>query len=380
MTIASLIPNELKDLLREIEGLGFSLCLIGGAPRDYFLNKILSTDLDFEIRNLEASALRAFFKNKKMNYTELPYQITRVDFQGFDLEFSTPRIERQIAGNKTHHHFEAELNPKLSYQDSFKRRDFTLNAIGIELDLKVGSEVVVDPYGGVKDLEAGILREISDDFFLDSVRFLRMIRFSIKYHFKISDSIKSRLNEFDLSELSKHHFIEEMMKSKAPGLFLNKFNELVQALKLSTPAEFSAWSGLVFSDVVQSKDDLLVSTFLQKPSSAKLVADFFSMPDKRLRDLKSFYDSFALVKASSKEEFVALAGKTINELSDPGLLKELKNLEEKKEWKKYFSEQLLVSWSDWEFVNVDSHELDNTSISMRSYLRFHKALKKRFSA
>ena len=104
MTIASLIPCELKDLLREIEGLGFSLCLVGGAPRDFKRQNILSSDLDFEIRNQDADALRAFFKNKKINYTELPYKITRVNFQNFDLEFSTPRIERPIEGNRTHHH------------------------------------------------------------------------------------------------------------------------------------------------------------------------------------------------------------------------------------------------------------------------------------
>lgn len=378
MTIASLIPNELKDLLAEIEELGFSLCLIGGAPRDYFLNKILSHDLDFEIRNQDASVLRKFLKNKKINYTELPYQITRVGFPDFDLEFSTPRIERQIAGNKTHHHFEAELNPKLSYHDAFKRRDFTLNAIGIELDMKKGTQTVVDPYGGVKDLEARVLREISDDFFLDSVRFLRLIRFSIKYNLKISDSIISRLNEFDLSELSKHHFIEEMMKSKVPGLFINTFNEMVMSSKLSIPSELSIWNGLKFTADNKTKDDLLVSSFLQKEESAKLVSVFFSMTDKRLKDLKSFYDSFVIIKKVSREALISLANKSINELSEPGLLKELKNLEEKKEWKKYFPEQLPASWSDWESVNVDSLELENTPVKMRSYLRFHKALQKSF--
>lgn len=380
MTIASLIPNELKDLLLEIEELGFSLCLIGGAPRDYFLNKTLSHDLDFEIRNQDASVLRIYLKNKKINYTELPYQITRVNFQGFDLEFSTPRVERQIVGNKTHHHFEAELNPQLSYQEAFKRRDFTLNAIGVELDMQKGTEAVVDPYGGVKDLEARVLREISDDFFLDSVRFLRLIRFSIKYNFKMSDSILSRLNEFDLSELSKHHFIEEMMKSKVPGLFINKFNEMVTDLKLSIPSEFKIWNGLKFTADSKTKDELLVSSFLQKEESAKLVSAFFKMPDKRFKDLKSFYDSFMIVKAVSKEELTALAKKSINELTDPGLLKELKNLEEKKEWQKYFTEQLPFSWNDWESVNVDSLELESTPVKMRSYLRFHKALQKSFKA
>jgi len=378
MTIASLFPSDLKNLLREIEGLGFSLCLVGGAPRDFKRQNILSTDLDFEIRNQDASVLRNFLKNKKINYTELPYQITRVDFQGFDLEFSTPRIERQIAGNKTHHHFEAELSPGHTYKEAFKRRDFTLNAIGIEIDITHEKEAIVDPYGGLKDLEKGVLREVSNDFFLDSVRFLRLIRFSIKYDLKISDSITTRLGEFDLSGLSKHHFIQEMKKSLDAGAFINKFNELVRVYKLPLPAEFKFWNELKLSVGLKTKDDLLVDVFLQKEDSAKLVAAFFSMPEKRLRDLKSFSDSFKLIKAASKEELAALARASVSELKEPGLLKELKNLEEKKEWCPYFNEVLPVSWNDWEGVTVSASELEAVPVGMRSYMRFYKALKQSF--
>lgn len=375
MTIASLFPSELKDLLREIEGLGFSLCLVGGATRDFKRQNILSTDLDFEIRNHDASVLRSFLKNKKINFTELPYQITRVDFQGFDLEFSTPRTERHVAGNNTHHHFQAQLSPSLSYKEAFKRRDFTLNAIGIEVDITHGKEAVVDPYEGVKDLEKGILREVSNDFFLDSVRFLRLIRFSIKYDFKISDSILTRLSEFDLSGLSKHHFIQEMIKSLNAGAFINKFNELVGAHNLPLPAEFKFWHELKMSAESKNKDDLLVDVFLQKEDSAQFVVTFFSMPEKRLRDLKSFSDSFRLIMAASNQELGAICKTSLSELKNPGLLKELKNLEEKKEWRSYFKEELPVSWNDWESVTVSASEIEATPVSMRSYLRFYKALK-----
>lgn len=380
MTIASLIPRDLVDLLTEIEGLGFSLTLVGGAPRDFFMQGILSHDLDFEIRNQDAGTLRNFLRSKKINFTELPYQITRVGFLGFDLEFSTPRLERQIVGNKTHHHFEADLNPKLSHKDAFKRRDFTINAIGIELDMKAGTEIVVDPYSGVMDLKEKRLREISDDFFLDSVRFLRLIRFSLKYDLSISESITSKISTFDLSGLSKHHFIEEMMKSKAPGAFINKFNELVLKHKLELPSGFEFWSDLTFDTSAETKDDLLGQSFKQKISSAELVSAFFSMPDKKLKDLKSFYDSFVAVKKLKSNELSEIADKNISELSAPGILKDLKNLEDKKEWKDQFQEKIPVEWSDWESVQVTQAELEKVPAPMRSYLRFHKALQTRFKS
>ena len=47
---------ELTAFLEEIEQLGFSLCLVGGATRDYLLSKHLGHDLDFEIRSSAENA------------------------------------------------------------------------------------------------------------------------------------------------------------------------------------------------------------------------------------------------------------------------------------------------------------------------------------
>lgn len=378
MMIASLIPNDVKDLLREIEGLGFSLCLVGGGPRDFKKFKILSTDLDFEIRNQEVNELKIFFKNKKMSFTELPYQIIRANVFGMDLEFSPPRVERHIDGNKTHHHFTPELNSSFSYEEAFKRRDFTLNAIGIELDIAHNKEIWIDPYDGLFDLEKGVLREISNDFFLDSVRFLRLIRFCVKYNFTISETIMARLSEFDLSELSVHYFIQEMEKSLNLSAFINKFNELVKLQQLSIPPTFRFLNELKLTFGLKDQEEILVNVFLQKESHAQLVASFFSMPDKKLKRLKSFYASLKKIKFTSKEELRRYISVPISELKDLVLLKELKNLEEKKEWRPYFSEVLPISWSDWESVVVSAPELEAVPVEMRSYLRFYKALKQSF--
>jgi tRNA nucleotidyltransferase/poly(A) polymerase len=282
MTITSLFSPNLIDFLQKIEDVGFKLCLVGGAPRDYLMDRsFLSQDLDFELRGLWITDLKIFLKAQKINYTELPYEIIRVDFEGCDLEFSTPRTEKTILDNKTHHHFSAELNPALSYKDSFKRRDFTINAIGIELDLKNKKEVVVDPYEGVNALMSKTLKEVSPDFFFDSVRFLRLIRFMIKYNLEMAGSIESNISKFDLSELSVHHFTEEMMKSLKPGIFINAFNNLVQVYDLFVPVGFNFWRSLKFLPDIESKDDLLVDSFLQNESAGHEVVRFFSMPESR---------------------------------------------------------------------------------------------------
>lgn len=376
MTIASLFSPDLKIFLQKIEELGFVMCLVGGAPRDYLREKRLSLDLDFEMRRSDISLLISFLKKNKINFEILPYQIIRVDFNGVDLEFSVPRIETAISGNKSHHHFEASLDKNYSYLESFKRRDFTINAIGIEMDFKNQQEKIIDPYEGVSDLKKGILRKISDDFFLDSVRFLRMIRFSIKYQLSIDTSIENRLNEFDLSELSIHHFIEELGKSLNPALFINRFNELVSRHHLVLPMSFKFWSELQFSSKVENRDDLLVETFLQKKQLAKDLSTFFSMPDKRVRDLESFYNSLEVLKSASEKNFLFLVKTPLDSLTDIELLKDMKNLEEKKEWRKYFSEKLLISWEDWQSQQVDPQEIEKTPAPLRSYVRFYKTIQR----
>ena len=380
MTIASLFSPELKNFLQKIEDLGFQLTLVGGAPRDYLLDRsFLSFDLDFELRGKLISELVTFLKFQNILYTELPYNIIRIGWHGFDLEFSSPRIEKALTENKTHHHFIAELNPTLEYKEAFKRRDFSINAIGIELSFKNNSESIVDPYDGISALMSKTLKELSSDFFLDSVRFLRLLRFMIKYNFEMSSSIEAGLYQFDLSELSAHHFKSEMIKSGKPGIFVNAFNNLTSIYNLETPKKFEVWKNLKYLPDIENIEDLLVDTFLQNEKSANKVADFLSIPTSKIKDLKSFHESINKIKQTSKEEFIKIAELPLNKVSNLEILKNLKNLEDKKEWKSYSNDKLLISWSDWENIQANSTELDSTPAELRSYIKYHKALKKVFT-
>ena len=66
------------------------------------------------------------------------------------------------------------------------RRDLTINAIGYNLC----SSETIDPFGGVIDLNNRILQKISDDFYRDPVRALRLIRFKLLLNFDISSDIE----------------------------------------------------------------------------------------------------------------------------------------------------------------------------------------------
>jgi tRNA nucleotidyltransferase (CCA-adding enzyme) len=395
--ILKLFPLNVLSFLLEIELRGFSLCLVGGACRDFYHANLLGTDLDFEIRpslRLEGGVdswpqyfqnLHLFFKEKKLVYTELPYLITRVHFANFSFEFSSPRLEQDIPDNHTHHHFKAVIDPDLNYSDSFKRRDFTINAIGIELHMSSQKEILIDPYAGIQDLKNKILKNVSQDFFYDSVRFLRLIRFMVKFNdFKVDESLSAQLPLFNLTQMSHFHFIEELFKSR-PASFLNKLNEQVIALKLALPAEFLFWSHYQYPEELKTKEDLLVFIYLQNKNEASLVAQFFSMPQKQLKSLDSFYQSYLTIKSLEKMDLMNLLSLPQDQALEHPLLRDFKNLEDKKQWRNILfplsqnKKKLLIDWDDWNQVTITSEELNSLKKDQRSIYKYYKTIKAKYS-
>lgn len=392
--IQNALPSGIVNFLSEIESLGFSLCLVGGIPRDYFHSNIIGNDFDFEIRpssRVDLSdwenyykKLLNYFLQKKLVFTEYPYLITQVNFEGYAFEFSSPRLETNIPKNLTHHHFEAVLDPGLSYEESFKRRDFTINAIGIELNFFQKREKVIDPYSGLLHLKTKTLKNITTDFFLDSVRFLRLVRFQVKFSdFKIDQGLVDQLINFNLSKLSVHHFKSELKKCGISA-FLNKFNELVLDKKMDIPAEFVFLTKYKYPEQIKNPEELLAFIYLEEPNAADLVVKLFSLPEKKLKDLQSFIFSYRLISGIDKIEFSNLAHKSFEEVLVFPVLKELKNLEDKKAWNwvrnfdKSF-QKLLIDWSDWEKIVVSSEELNKLDPAIRSYYRYYLALKQKFT-
>ena len=393
--ILELLSPTLKSFFASIEELGFSLCLVGGSPRDYLIEQTLGHDFDFEIRPADNlikkeqwpiyyKKLIHFLIENKIPHEELPYLITKVKFDNVVIEFSSPRLEKNIENNNSHHHFEAVLDPKLSYSDSFKRRDFTFNAIGMIFDFKNSTETWVDPYSGKIDLSEKRIKNITNDFFNDSVRFLRMIRFSIKFSgFNIDPLLERNLKKFNLSELSIYHFKEELKKSHSVE-FLNQFKILVNHYQFKIPEDFNIWTCYDFPPNILSFEEIMGYIYLQETpndKNAKDVLKFFSIKEKRLGDLKSFYQSYKNIEKLSIDDLSIMAKLNFESLVKKSVLIDLKNLEEKKEWKGILKleSHLLIDWSDWENLSFSSEELAEIEFSKRSYYRYFKSLTRKFS-
>jgi tRNA nucleotidyltransferase (CCA-adding enzyme) len=396
MMLNSFLPSSLYGLLAEIEEQGYLLCLVGGAVRDYSQEGKLSHDLDFEIRcsqNIsdnewpnEYERFVDFLKNKKIQVTSFPYLISKIDFLGWSLEFSSPREEFFEDHNiHTHHNFSAILSSNLSYHDAFKRRDFTINAMGFEFSFKNNSIKLIDPYSGAIDLAEKRLKIIDDNFFKDSVRFLRMIRFKIKYRMFLDSSLEKYIGTFNLSSLSKYHFTAELFKTEA-GVFLHQWNIYISKFCLEVPDEFKIWSKIPVNWQVNglaSNEDILVYIFLNAPDYANEIQNFFAISKKTFNDLKSFHLAVMELKKINKENTTQLLKRSIEDITQNPIFQSIKIVDDKKIWrekiKKFipdFEKDMLFKWEDWNNEKLSNEEMNMAAPPLRTQLRYLKALKK----
>ncbi len=89
-------------------------------------------------------------------------------------EYALARTERKTAPG--YHGFTVHAAPGVTLEEDLARRDLTINAMARRAD---GS--LVDPFGGLQDLQAQVLRHVTDAFGEDPVRILRLARFAARF-------------------------------------------------------------------------------------------------------------------------------------------------------------------------------------------------------
>jgi len=242
------LSDEIKSFLKLLCDSEITPVLIGGAVRDWLITGMLPSDLDFEIigstKKLEELINQVFGDGAKA----LPFGVFRVQCGDKELEFAPARKEVYQEGKSSYGHsdFEAELESGMDPQMSASRRDFTINAIGIEIKNHDDqwNFSPVDPYQGVQDLEMKLLRPINTDFTKDPVRLLRAIRFRELLGGDFSEDLKKYLSEFNLRELTSFYFLSEAFKTDFYA-FLSSFFHICDENGIDFPKELSAFRSLL---------------------------------------------------------------------------------------------------------------------------------------
>lgn len=100
-------------------------------------------------------------------------------------EYALARLERKVAPG--YRGFTTQFSPDVTLEEDLKRRDLTVNAMAESIPNETiraatgPTEGLIDPYGGRRDLEARVLRHVSDAFVEDPVRILRVARFAARF-------------------------------------------------------------------------------------------------------------------------------------------------------------------------------------------------------
>ena len=89
-------------------------------------------------------------------------------------EYALARTERKIGPG--YHGFDFDFSPLVTIEEDLQRRDLTINALAKDSD-----GTLIDPYGGLQDIEDRVIRHVSDAFGEDPVRILRVAKFSARF-------------------------------------------------------------------------------------------------------------------------------------------------------------------------------------------------------
>lgn len=226
MTFTSYLHPSFISFCQKLNELNFSVGVVGGTVRDYFLERANKHDYDCELRFKKDGDFLAAFLSLKDHFPHaelLNYNVLRISHDDFECELTLCRYEIFDQSDKSHSNFKVYFYNDTEFRTSFMRRDFTINAIMYLFDH--GQWKLIDPLNGVQDIKAKVLRPCDPQkFFFDFVRVLRGIRFSTLFEFDLDQSIKNYLQEQNLSQFfHSFYFRSELEKSKHSFAFLYLF-------------------------------------------------------------------------------------------------------------------------------------------------------------
>ena len=165
------VPPQVNTALDLLAAAGYEAYLVGGAVRDYVRENRQGKDWDITTSALPEEVERVF-AGYRLIETGLKHGTVTVVIDGEPLEITTYRVD----GSYSDHRRPDSVSFTRSLREDVERRDFTMNALAYN-----PTTGIVDLVGGVKDIDAKILRCVGDPdrrFQEDALRILRALRFA----------------------------------------------------------------------------------------------------------------------------------------------------------------------------------------------------------
>ncbi|MCD2511063.1 multifunctional CCA addition/repair protein [Acidovorax sp. D4N7] len=182
---------------------------VGGAVRDQLLGRPVN-DRDWVVVGATPEQMQA-----------LGYQPVGRDFPVFlhpetHEEYALARTERK--SGRGYRGFVVQASPDVTLEEDLARRDLTINAMAAPAEWP-GSGTLSDPYGGQRDLEARVLRHVTEAFREDPVRILRVARFAARFaDFSVAPETLALMREMVAAGEANDLVAERVWQELARGL------------------------------------------------------------------------------------------------------------------------------------------------------------------
>ena len=197
-----------KDILlaSKVKEKGGRAFYVGGYVRDLLLN-IPNKDIDIEVHGIAEKDLVAILNEiGEVDYYGRSFGIYALRHE--DIEVALPRSEKVLGTG--HRDFEISVDPDMGYMNAALRRDFTINALMMD----VLSHEILDYFNGTDDLNKGIIRHVNDVSFVeDPLRVYRAAQFASRFGFKIDERTVELCRGIDTFVLSRERIEEELKKA-----------------------------------------------------------------------------------------------------------------------------------------------------------------------
>ena len=223
-------------LLDTLHAAGYAAYAVGGCVRDSLLGRT-AHDWDLCTSALPQQVMELFGAEQCIP-TGLQHGTVTIKYGGQLYETTTFRTEGSYTDGR--HPDEVQFVPDV--REDLARRDFTINAMAYN-----EAEGLVDPFGGQKDLQNGLLRAVGEPqqrFTEDALRILRLYRFAARFGFALDTATARAARQLapHLDCISAERIQEELAKLLAapqPGAYLEPA-VLAVVLPELTPAALEA--------------------------------------------------------------------------------------------------------------------------------------------
>jgi tRNA nucleotidyltransferase (CCA-adding enzyme) len=249
------LDARISEVARGIHAAGGWAVVVGGFVRDRLLG-VSSKDVDVEVFGLTGDAL-ANVLSQSGTVLRVGESFPVFKLAGVEADFSLPR-GRPSPGEPT-----AD-----SFAEAARHRDLTINSVG--LDPLTGE--LLDPHGGQRDIDAGILRATDSRYFgEDPLRAFRVAQLASRFGFRADRELVRLCRALDLDGLAPERIFEELRKALIRGQRPSVAFELLRETRaLRVLPELEALVGVPQDPEWHPEGDVWTHTLMVVDEAARL--------------------------------------------------------------------------------------------------------------